>query len=82
MERNDIIGAACAVVAIGIITFLSLDSWAIADCRTVLREAEFQRAGALEPDAAADLAAFRAQLEGGAAGPEAAACVDRIGLPF
>tara|TARA_R110000851_G_scaffold174645_1_gene320811 strand:+ start:48 stop:296 length:249 start_codon:yes stop_codon:yes gene_type:complete len=82
MERNDIIGAVCAVVAICIIAALSLDSWAIADCRTVLRAAEFQRAGALAPDAAADLAAFRAQLEGGTAGPEAAACVDRIGLPF
>ena len=82
MERNDIIGAVCAMAAIGIIAFLSLESWAIADCRTVLRAAEFQRAGALEPGAAADLAAFRAQLEGGTAGPQAAACVERIGLPF
>ena len=70
------------MAAIGIIAFLSLESWAIADCRSVLRAAEFQRAGALEPDAAADLAAFRAQLEGGTAGPEATACVERIGLPF
>tara|TARA_R110002020_G_scaffold458631_2_gene676150 strand:+ start:1910 stop:2158 length:249 start_codon:yes stop_codon:yes gene_type:complete len=82
MERNDIIGAICAVIAICIIAVLSLDSWAIADCQDLLRASEFARAGALEPDAAAELAAFRAQLEGGTAGPEATACIDRIGLPF
>ena len=82
MQRNDIIGAVCAVIAIAIITVLSLDSWAIADCQDVLRAADFQQAGVLEPDAADELAAFKAQLEGGTAGPEAAACVDRIGLPF
>ena len=31
-DRNDMIGAACAVVAIGLIAWLALDSWAIARC--------------------------------------------------
>ena len=56
MQRNDVIGAVCAVIAIAIITVLSLDSWAIADCQDLLRAGDFQRAGALEPDAADELA--------------------------
>jgi hypothetical protein len=82
MQRNDIIGAACAIVAIGLVAGLSLASWAIADCRDVLRTADFQRAGTLEPAKAESLSAFRSQLETGRAGPEADACIARIGLPF
>jgi hypothetical protein len=82
MQRNDMIGAACAIVAIGLVAGLSLESWAIADCRDILRSDDFQRAGTFEPAMAADLSAFRSQLEAGSAGPEADACVARVGLPF
>ena len=82
MQRNDMIGAACAIVAIGLVAGLSLESWAIADCRDVLRTADFQRAGSLEPAMANALSAFRSQLEASTAGPEADACIARVGLPF
>ena len=82
MQRNDMIGVACAIVAIGLVAGLSLESWAIADCRDLLRTADFKRAGTLEPAMAADLSTFRSQLETGSAGPEADACVARVGLPF
>ncbi|MFT5775549.1 hypothetical protein [Hyphomonas sp.] len=82
MQRNDMIGAACAIVAIGLVVGLSLESWAIADCWDVLRTGDFQRAGTLEPAMAEALSAFRSQLEAGSAGPEADACIARVGLPF
>ncbi len=82
MQRNDMIGAACAIVAIGLVAWLSLESWKIADCREVLRTADFQRAGDLEPAMAEELSAFRAELEAGRAGADASACIARIGLPF
>ena len=76
------IGAACAIVAIGLVAGLSLESWANANCRDVLRTADFQRAGSLAPAEADALSAFRSQLEAGIAGPEADACIARVGLPF
>ena len=82
MQRNDMIGAACAIVAIGLVAGLSLESWANANCRDVLRTADFQRAGSLAPAEADALSAFRSQLEAGTAGPEADACIARVGLPF
>ena len=82
MQRNDMIGAACAMVVIGLVAWLSLESWAIADCRDVLRTADFRQAGTLEPAMAEALSAFRSQLEAGRAGADASACIARIGLPF
>jgi len=82
MQRNDMIGAACAIVAIGLVAGLSLESWGNAECRDILRTADFQRAGPLEPAMADELSAFRSQLETGSAGPEADACIARVGLPF
>ncbi|KJS26873.1 MAG: hypothetical protein VR75_05400 [Hyphomonadaceae bacterium BRH_c29] len=32
LERSDLIGAACAALALGLIAWLSLDSWAITRC--------------------------------------------------
>jgi len=32
VERSDLIGAACAVLALGLIAWLSLDSWALTRC--------------------------------------------------
>ena len=79
-DRKDMIGAACAVLAIGMIAVLAGDSWARADCREVLRFGDFASAkgGVTDPD----LAALEARLRAGEGTPEEAACVQRIGLPF
>jgi hypothetical protein len=82
VERNELVGAVCAVLAISIVAWLSHESWAIADCRELLKVAEFERVSGLEPGANGELSAFRAELEAGRAGSEASACVARIGLPF
>jgi len=82
MARNDLIGAVYAFVAIGLIAWLSMESWAIADCRNVLRSDDFARTAELEAPVSAELLEFRTRLEAGTAGPEAASCVSRIGLPF
>ncbi|MEZ5945302.1 MAG: hypothetical protein R3C04_00360 [Hyphomonas sp.] len=36
IQRNDLIGGACAVLALGLIAWLSLDSWAITRCEEFL----------------------------------------------
>ena len=36
LERSDLIGSACAVLALGLIAWLSLDSWAITRCEEIL----------------------------------------------
>jgi len=36
LERSDLIGGACAVLALGLIAWLSLDSWAITRCEEIL----------------------------------------------
>lgn len=43
-DRKDLIGAACAALAIGLIGFLALDGWARADCRELLRFGDFASA--------------------------------------
>lgn len=82
MTRNDLIGAVCTFAVIGLVAWLSRESWAIADCRDLLRTADFARAGQLEATVSAELLEFGTRLEAGTAGPDAAACVSRIGLPF
>jgi hypothetical protein len=36
LERSDLIGGACAALALGLIAWLSLDSWAITRCEEIL----------------------------------------------
>lgn len=79
-DRKDMIGAACAALAIGLVAFLSLDSWARADCRTLLRTGDFASAEGAPDDP--DLAALAARLRAGEGSAAEAACVHRIGLPF
>ena len=79
-DRKDMIGAACAVLAIGLIAFLALDSWARADCRELLRIGGFSSAERDMTDP--DLAALEARLRAGEGTVDEAACVQRIGLPF
>jgi hypothetical protein len=79
-DRKDMTGAACAVLAIGLVAALSLDSWARADCRTLLRSGDFASAEGQVADPG--LAALRARLQTGEGTVEEAACVQRIGLPF
>ena len=47
LERSDLIGGACAVLALGLIAWLSLDSWAISRCEGLLAA---DGAGAAGPD--------------------------------
>tara|TARA_R110000787_G_scaffold85111_6_gene181909 strand:+ start:6983 stop:7231 length:249 start_codon:yes stop_codon:yes gene_type:complete len=82
MARNDLIGALCTFVVIGLVAWLSLESWKNADCRELLRTNDFARAGEPGSSVTAELSEFRAQLEAGKAGTEAESCVSRIGLPF
>lgn len=79
-DRKDMIGAVCAVLAIGLIAVLSLDSWARAECRGLLRFGDFAATEDVLADP--DLAALAARLRAGEGSPEEAACVQRIGLPF
>ena len=78
--RKDLAGAACAVLAIGLIAWLSLDSWARADCRDLLRTADFAAAPGEVSDP--ELAALKARLETGQASEAEQVCAGRIGLPF
>lgn len=39
LERSDLIGGACAALALGLIAWLSLDSWAITRCEEILSAA-------------------------------------------
>ena len=43
-------GGACAVVAIGLIAWLSLDGWFIAGCQERLQSTEFERSSQLRND--------------------------------
>ncbi|WP_156945759.1 hypothetical protein [Hyphomonas johnsonii] len=82
MSRQDGIGAACAIVAISLVAWLSHESLQIAGCRDTLHADEFGRLDTLEPNRAAELAEFKRQLVDGGANPQEQACVARIGLPF
>ncbi|WP_339797342.1 hypothetical protein [uncultured Hyphomonas sp.] len=79
-DRKDLIGAACAALAIGLIGFLALDGWARADCRELLRFGDFASAEGDVTDP--ELAALEARLRAGQGTIEEAACVQQIGLPF
>lgn len=50
LERSDLSGGVCAVLALGLIAWLSLDSWAITRCEEILREVPAGEAGPLSPD--------------------------------
>ncbi|WP_321488727.1 hypothetical protein [uncultured Hyphomonas sp.] len=50
LERSDLIGGACAVLALGLIAWLSLDSWAITRCEEILSGMPAGEAGALLPE--------------------------------
>ncbi|MEZ6001728.1 hypothetical protein [Hyphomonas sp.] len=50
LERSDLIGGACAVLALGLIAWLSLDSWAITRCQEILSEMPAGEAGPLSPE--------------------------------
>lgn len=78
-DRNDMIGAACAGLAICLIAWLSLDSWAISKCHETLRTADFAAAAgdALDPA----LQALKERLKTGQGSADELACVKRIGLP-
>ena len=79
-DRKDMTGAACALLAIGLIAVLALDSWARADCHDLLRSADFASGEGAVADP--ELAALEARLRAGQGSPEETACVKRIGLPF
>ena len=79
-DRKDMIGAGCAVLAIGVIAFLTLDSWARSDCRDLLRAGDFASSEGEVTDP--DLAALEARLRAGEGSDAETACVQRIGLPF
>nr|WP_321359240.1 hypothetical protein [uncultured Hyphomonas sp.] len=51
-ERSDLIGGACAVLALGLIAWLSLDSWAITQCEQILNTAPAGEAGLVSPEQA------------------------------
>jgi hypothetical protein len=50
LERSDLIGAGCAVLALGLIAWLSLDSWAITRCEEILSAAPAGEAGQVSPE--------------------------------
>ena len=52
LERNDLIGGACALLALGLIAWLSLDSWAITRCEGILASDGAGDAGDVSPEAA------------------------------
>ena len=50
LERSDLIGGVCAVLALGLIAWLSLDSWAITRCEEILSGTPAGEAVALSPE--------------------------------
>ena len=50
IERSDMIGAGCAVVALGLIAWLSLDSWAIARCEEFLATTDVNQTATYTPE--------------------------------
>ena len=46
-NRKDMIGTACAVVAIGLIAWLSLDSWATTRCKEFIKSEAYVGADSL-----------------------------------
>ncbi|KCZ54686.1 hypothetical protein HY29_13475 [Hyphomonas beringensis] len=78
--RKDVIGAACAVVSIGLVAWLAHESLASADCRDLLRWHDF---ASVEGDVAdPELEALKSRLETGQGSEAEKACVGRVGLPF
>lgn len=49
-ERSDLIGVACAALALGLIAWLSLDSWAITRCEEILSADPAGEAGQASPE--------------------------------
>ena len=52
LERSDMIGSACAVLALGLIAWLSLDSWAITRCEEILSAGPAGEAGQVSAEQA------------------------------
>ncbi|KCZ48017.1 MULTISPECIES: hypothetical protein [unclassified Hyphomonas] len=52
LERSDLIGSACAALALGLIAWLSLDSWAITRCEEILSADPAGEAGPASPERA------------------------------
>lgn len=50
LERSDLIGGACAALALGLIAWLSLDSWAITRCEEILSADPAGEAGLVSPE--------------------------------
>ena len=80
-SRSDIIGAACAVLSIGLIAYIATESWALSDCRETLRSADFAGIDTLDAVARADFEAFRARIAAGQTSEVEARCINKIGLP-
>ncbi|MBR9806743.1 MAG: hypothetical protein GYB49_05955 [Alphaproteobacteria bacterium] len=78
--RKDVIGAACAVVSIGLVAWLAQDSLARADCRDLLRWSDFASVEGDVEDAGLD--ALKSRLETGQGSEAEQACVARVGPPF
>ena len=47
LERSDLLGVACAALALGLIAWLSLDSWAITRCDEFIASGAYLDAGDL-----------------------------------
>ncbi|KCZ90876.1 hypothetical protein [Hyphomonas jannaschiana] len=52
LQRSDLIGGACAALALGLIAWLSLDSWAISRCEEILSATPAGEAGQVSPEQA------------------------------
>lgn len=50
LERSDLIGGACAGLALGLIAWLSLDSWAITRCEEFLATADIDQTATYTPE--------------------------------
>ena len=50
VERSDLIGAACAALALCLIAWLSLDSWAITRCEEFLASADINQTATYTPE--------------------------------
>ena len=56
LERSDLIGGGCALLALGLIAWLSLDSWAITRCDAFIAAGGAGDGAALTPEQAKCLA--------------------------
>ncbi|MCA8900855.1 MAG: hypothetical protein KDA53_06345 [Hyphomonas sp.] len=50
IQRNDLIGGACAALALGLVAWLSLDSWAITRCEEFLASATIDPTATYTPE--------------------------------